>query len=130
MRRITAIATVVALLVLGACNSEDDGGAIDTSETTTTSAPDTGAGKSTGGGQVEVKDFAFAPAQLTVRVGEKVTWRFGDSTAHTATADDGSFDSGGHSAGETFDHTFDAAGTFSYRCTIHESMKGTVTVSG
>jgi plastocyanin len=132
MRRIPAIAAVVALLVLGACNSDDDGGAIDTSDTseTTTSTADTGAGKATGGGQVEVKGFAFSPPQLSVRVGDKVTWRFADSATHTVTADDGSFDSGGHSSGETFDHTFETAGTFSYHCTIHGSMKGTVAVSG
>jgi len=131
MRRtsVLGVAAVTALLVLGACGSDDDGGAIDTSDTTTTSA-DTGAGKATGGGQVDVKGFAFAPAQLSVRVGEKVTWRFGDSVTHTVTADDGSFDSGGHGAGDTFDHTFEQAGTVAYHCTIHESMKGTVTVSG
>ena len=131
MRRTALVGIVlVTALLFGACNNEDDGGAVDTSEETTTTPADTGAGEQAGGGQVEVKDLAFTPPQLTVRVGEKVTWRFGDSTTHTVTADDSSFDSGGHSAGETFDHTFEAAGTVAYHCTIHRSMKGTVTVSG
>lgn len=128
MRRTAVLGIVLAAALLGACGSDDDGGAIE--DVTTSSSADTGAGSPTSGAQVDVQGFKFTPAEISVRVGDKVTWRFTDNTAHTVTADDGSFDSGGHGSGETFDHTFDEAGSVTYHCTIHETMKGTVSVSG
>ena len=50
--------------------------------------------------------------------------------SHTVTFDSGGVDSGTLKAGATFKHTFDAAGTFTYHCNFHSSMKGTVTVGG
>ena len=49
-------------------------------------------------------------------------------TAHTVTADDGSFDSKSLASNATFSQTFAKAGTFAYHCAIHPGMKGTVTV--
>ena len=60
--------------------------------------------------------------------GTTVTWTNSDSTQHTVTADDGSFDSGVLAQGQTFSHTFDTAGTIAYHCTIHPNMQATVTV--
>lgn len=114
---------VLTIALLGACGSDDDGGAVDTPLSTSTS-------EAAGGTAVEVKGFKFTPATVNVKVGDTVTWRFSDPTTHTVTADDKSFDSGGHSSGDTFDHTFGTAGSFTYHCTIHETMTGTVSVSG
>jgi len=80
------------------------------------------------GEQVTIKDFKFAPDSLTVSAGTTVTWTNQDSTQHTVTADDGSFDSGPLAQGGTFTHTFETAGTFSYHCNIHPNMKATITV--
>src|SRR6185436_6164481 len=52
-----------------------------------------------------------------------------DKDGHTVTADDGSFDSGVLKEGDTYTHTYDAEGTFSYICSVHPSMKGTVVVA-
>ena len=52
------------------------------------------------------------------------------TTAHRVKANDDSFDSEDMGQGDTFEHTFDAAGTFDYICAIHPSMKGTITVTG
>jgi plastocyanin len=72
---------------------------------------------------------AFKPDSITVKVGDAVKWDFQDDNAsHTATADDGSFDSGIKAKGENFTFTFTKAGSFGYSCTIHPTMKGTVTV--
>ena len=81
-------------------------------------------------GSVSIRDFAFGPASVTVGVGETVTWSNDDSTEHTATATDGSFDTGLLGRGESGGATFESAGTFSYLCQPHPFMKGTVRVVG
>lgn len=80
------------------------------------------------GGSVTIKDLSFQPNALTVPVGSTVTWTNNDSTQHTVSADDGSFDSGILQQGATFSQTFATAGTFAYHCNIHDTMTGTITV--
>jgi hypothetical protein len=64
-----------------------------------------------------------------VHVGDTITWSNQDIAPHTATASDGSFDTGTINPGKSGSHTFTKAGTFAYICSIHPSMKGTVTVA-
>ena len=80
---------------------------------------------------VLIQDFTFDPPHIQVTVGDTVTWTQGtDEEAHTATADDGTFDSGTLAdEGATFDFTFEEAGEFSYFCEIHPEMLGLVTVT-
>ena len=73
--------------------------------------------------------MTYVPDQLTVSVGDTVTWTNTDPMRHTVTADDGAFDSGRLGGGETFSHTFTSAGPVPYHCEIHSGMTGTVTVS-
>ncbi len=87
------------------------------------SAPPAGAGSA-----VSIAGFSFQPATITVAVGATVTWTNQDSAGHTVTADDSSFTSERLATGATFSHTFATAGTFTYHCAIHSSMKATVTV--
>lgn len=71
----------------------------------------------------------YSPATFTVKVGQTVTWSNGDGGVHTVTSDtSGVFDSGNMPSGDTFSHTFTQAGTYTYYCTIHPWMKGTVVV--
>jgi plastocyanin len=77
---------------------------------------------------VTMGDFFFSPASVSVAVGDTVTWHNTGQAPHTATANDGSFDTGTINAGGSGSHTFSSAGTFSYICTIHPNMKGTVRV--
>jgi plastocyanin len=77
---------------------------------------------------VTISDFQFSPGAVTVNVGDTVTWTNDGPTPHSATANDGSFDTGIMDAGQSGSHTFTAAGTFSYICTPHPNMTGTVTV--
>jgi plastocyanin len=91
-----------------------------------TSTTVTAAAASTG---VTIKDFKFAPASTSVHVGDTITWTNQDVAPHTATASDGSFDTGSLSQGKSGSHTFTKAGSFPYICSIHPSMKGTVTVA-
>jgi plastocyanin len=71
---------------------------------------------------------AFGANPLTVAVGTTVAWTNNDSTIHTSVANGSQWNSGSISPGQTFRFTFSTAGTFSYRCTIHPNMVGTVTV--
>lgn len=75
-----------------------------------------------------IKGFAFSPNPLTVKVGTTVTWTNDDTVLHTVTADDKSF-SGFVLPGKTFSHTFTTRGTFTYHCSIHPFMKGSVIVT-
>lgn len=81
------------------------------------------------GDQVNIDNFAFVPATLTVRAGSTVTWTNHDEEPHTVVASDGSFHSPGLGTGGTFSHTFATAGTFDYVCSIHPMMHGTVVVT-
>ena len=72
----------------------------------------------------------YQPKTVTVPAGQAVTWTWQDQgNQHSVTADDGSFDSCLHNAGYTFTVTFAKPGTYSYRCSIHSQMTGTVTVT-
>ncbi len=59
-----------------------------------------------------------------------MTWTNEDGAAHRIKSDDDSFNSEDLGQGDTFEHTFDAAGTFDYVCGIHPSMTGSITVTG
>jgi len=98
-----------------------------TDTTMAAAAGDTSA-SATADGAVAIKDFSFTPKDITVKVGTAVTWTNGDDFAHSIESGDGSFDSEKLDSGATFSHTFDTAGTFKYRCGIHNSMTGSVVV--
>ncbi len=77
---------------------------------------------------VRIADFAFGRASVTVREGDTVTWSNSDEAPHTATADDGSFDTGVMDPGQSASVTFQNAGTVTYFCAIHPSMTARVVV--
>jgi plastocyanin len=76
----------------------------------------------------ECGDQCYVPNNVKISVGGTVMWKNVDSAAHTVTDVNGSFDSSLVSAGKSFQHKFDAAGTYEYMCIVHPWMKGTVTV--
>jgi plastocyanin len=77
---------------------------------------------------VEIKNFSFSPASLTVKVGDKVTWTNSDSAGHSATADDNSFDTGVLEQGQSGSATFSKPGTYTYHCSVHPNMTATIIV--
>lgn len=110
-RRISALAAAAVALLVGGL--------------LLLSVPATAAGH-----DVTVQNLAYNPASITVQVGDTVTWTNQDALPHTVTADDGSFDQPLAASGGTATITFSKAGTFTYHCTIHPSMHGTVVVEG
>jgi plastocyanin len=80
-------------------------------------------------GSVSIGDNFYSPASVTVTAGDDVTWSNNGQATHSATADDGSFDTGVFGPGGSRSVTFDSPGTFSYYCTVHgQSQSGTVRV--
>ena len=79
------------------------------------------------GTAVAAANTAFNPNSVTAAVDGVVTWTNGDSVPHTVTFNDGP-DCGRFNQGESVSATFGAAGEYTYRCTIHPSMRGTVVV--
>lgn len=96
------------------------------------------------GATVDTSLLAFAPKSVHISKGETVTWIAGDNIAHvlvegsyevgsdglrTKESDDKAFNLKLSKKGQQVSHTYDMAGTFTYFCTIHHGMNGSVTVS-
>ena len=96
--------------------------ASDGSRTSETSAG--GVGK-----DIDITDFAFTPSIISIKKGDMIRWANKDSAPHTVTSDSGSeLASATLSNGKTYSHTFNTAGTYSYHCDIHPSMKAKIIV--
>ena len=89
---------------------------------------------------VSISDYLFSPDTITIATNTPVRWTNGGTVSHTVTADGGSFDSGAlggtgtdpygaPTQGGKYDHTFAAAGTFTYHCEVHPGMTGAVIVT-
>jgi plastocyanin len=75
-----------------------------------------------------MKNFAFDPKNLTLRVGDTVRWVNNSGTPHTSTSG-GNWDSSIVASGSSFERKFNSPGTFNYRCDIHPDVQtGTITV--
>ncbi|MCD9020968.1 cupredoxin domain-containing protein [Cohnella silvisoli] len=77
---------------------------------------------------VEIKDFTFSPDKVTIRKGGTVKFINRDKVKHTATADGGEFDTGLIGKDVAGEVKFDETGTFSYFCSPHPGMTGTIVV--
>ena len=75
-----------------------------------------------------MEGVAFVPQTLTVKPGDVVVWVNKDLFPHTATAQNREFDSGEIAPGKTWKYIAEKPGEFSYVCTLHPTMKGTLTV--
>ncbi len=126
------LAFLGAALALSACSSSTPtsptqyGGGMQMPAPVATATPAPASGST----RVTISGFAFS--SLTVAVGSNVTWTNADSAAHTATADSSSafqWDTGNIAPGATSAPIqFNQAGTFTYHCSVHPSMHGTIVV--
>jgi plastocyanin len=120
MRRIVLLITVATLVVVGTLLAVSVAGAHKHPTAMAQKHPTR---------TVLIQDFSFKPAHITIKRGTKVRWINKDSTAHTATTNNGrSFDSGQLGPGQRYTHTFKSAGKKSYHCEIHPDMRGSVVV--
>ena len=77
---------------------------------------------------VEIRNNAFIPDQLNVAPGTTVTFVNRDDVPHTATSDNGLFDSGELAPGASYPVVLDGAGTVTYHCELHPEMQGSIVV--
>ncbi len=82
-----------------------------------------------GTNEVWIQSYAFNPSTITVAAGTTITWTNKDAVGHSVTSKKGVFDSGIFGMNETHSIAFPIAGTYSYYCTVHPSMTGTVVVN-
>jgi plastocyanin len=80
------------------------------------------------GVDVKIDNFVFGPQTVTIPVGATVTWTNHDDIPHTSVSTDGVFKSKVMDTDEKFSYTFTKTGTYSYFCSIHPKMTGTVVV--
>ena len=77
---------------------------------------------------VTIEGYEFRPQRLTVQTGARVTWVDKDAANHTVTFDGGPGDLGNVDPNERVSTKFNSPGTYSYVCTYHPNMRGTVVV--
>ena len=78
---------------------------------------------------IEIKDFAFSPQTITVKSGEKITWTNRDEEPHTVVSVEKQFKkSSALDTDETFTITAGAPGTYTYFCSVHPKMTGTIVI--
>lgn len=128
-----ALAALAFAVPLAGCGGDDEPS--DEPAAPSESAEPAGSGDAGAGAQapvqaatVDIREFAYEPATVTVRAGGTVEWVNADAAPHTATADDDSFDTGSLAKGDKAKVTLDKAGTFTYICTFHPFMNATVEV--
>ena len=140
MKRTLALLSIAALVLLGACGSDDgNGSATPAEDDQTTTGDDAGedgsasGGKKGGAGTLEVvtEDFAFKPSSLTAEPGTEITVVLTnkDSAEHSFTIEELDVEAEAH-GGETAQDTFTAeAGTYEFFCEYHpDDMRGTLQV--
>ncbi|KOU59446.1 metal-binding protein [Streptomyces sp. MMG1533] len=123
-RTAAALAGACTLLALAGCSNGGNGNG-----PAKTSDPPAATSAGPAAARIVIENFAFSPANLRVRPGTKITVVNRDSAAHTVTAGDKTFDTGSIAGDATATFTAPSApGSYSYICTIHPNMKGTLSV--
>jgi plastocyanin len=120
------LVSLVVLVGAGACSSSK----ASTATTTSTGKAGAAGASAVRTDSVTIKDYAFAPKSITVKVGTKVTWTNKDSFAHSI-KDPATDQTGAQNIdpNASYSHTYTKAGTYPYVCAIHANMHGTVTVT-
>lgn len=136
---IVAVLVVIVLVALFYLNSGNMGSYTNTNPNpnvrVNTQAP-TNTGDSAGSGagsssnyDIQIIGYAFDPEEVTIKVGDTITWTNMDSAQHTVVSTSGKeLASERLSKGNSYFHTFTKAGTYYYYCTLHPSMKAKVIV--
>jgi plastocyanin len=124
-RTAVALGGACTLLALVSCSNGGNGNG-----PATTSSPPAATSAGPSAARIVIENFAFTPANLRVRPGTKITVVNRDSAPHTVTATgDKTFDTGSIAGDATTTFTAPStSGSYSYICTIHPNMKGTLTV--
>ena len=124
------------ILLAGILRLAGCGTSTNTAVPTTTAAPAGTTSSNSSVAEVKITEqdekYGFAPATLTVAKGTRVEWSNTTDAPHTVTSDSGTTLASSmiNPSGGSFDFTFTQPGTYTYHCTVHPYMKGTIVVTG
>jgi plastocyanin len=133
MRTLAAFSLIAAMLVSG-CGNGGYGGSSGAMAAPQAPKPATSVAAAAPSGPavrmatVDIASFMYKPVVVVVRKGGRIRWTNSDDAAHTATADDRSFDTQTIDRGKSSMVTLTTGGTFAYHCDFHPFMKATVVV--
>ena len=86
-------------------------------------------GSTAGNNKIEIRDFMFNPPTITVKSGETITWVNRDEEPHTIVSVEKQFKkSSALDTDQEFTITAGAPGTYTYFCSVHPKMTGTIVV--
>jgi plastocyanin len=122
--RLRASAAVLLAVLAAGCGSSSS----NNNSSMTNPSPSNGATVTIVSGARSLTTTAYSPNPISVSVGTTIMWVNNDSTAHTATSNNGAFDTGAISAGGSFSKQFSTAGSFPYHCSFHPGMVATINV--
>ncbi|MET8650261.1 cupredoxin domain-containing protein [Nocardia aurea] len=130
-RVVTGFVLAAAVLLTSCGSGDSDSATTSTAKTTaaTTTPANTGSPERAAV-TVTVDDMKFAPENVTVKLGETVTWKFSDRVPHSVQGIGDKamgINSPIYTTGQ-WSYTFTALGTYRYLCSLHPQMRGTVTV--
>jgi len=130
-RWVGTIATLAALTLVAATGCSKSSKSASTSTSTTAAPTTTAAAAVNQGAVVQVSEYAFTGASVTIKAGQSVVWHNEGNVAHTVTETSAhDFNSPDIDPGQTYVQTFDKPGTYTYICSIHpDRMRGTVVVT-
>lgn len=132
-------AALVGMLLLAGCGTSTNtssGAGSNAAAPTATAAPAGTTASNAAVALVKITEqndkYGFAPTMLTVAKGTRVVWSNTTDAPHTVTSDTGTTLASSmiNPSGGTFSFTFTQPGTYSYHCTVHPYMKGTIVVTG
>lgn len=122
----SAVFLCLVATAFAGCGSGDDSAGGSGQESTPTATAETA---SAGDVEVAIQDFKYVPAETAVEAGSTVNWTNEDGAPHTATADNGSFDTGDLREGDSGKVTLREPGEYEYFCEFHKFMRGRITVN-
>lgn len=131
-RSLGLTAAVGAILALSACGNgapatSSSGGGGGGASVGTAAASGLGSPAATVQQTAQLK---FDPATTNLKVGQVIEWTNGSSVPHNVTFDNyPSLSSQTMQQGDKWEVKFTTPGTYSYRCTFHPGMDGTITVT-
>ncbi len=126
---VIAVTAVTLTMAAAACGKTTTSPSATVTTAGASGAPTTaGAASPAAAGTIDIHQFMFQPSPAHAKVGATITVTNKDSTDHSLTAIDGSFDTGVFSSGSKT-ITLTKAGTFSIHCRIHNFMTGTIIVA-
>jgi amicyanin len=129
---IVVVIVVAGVLVAATHGAKKTPEASSSSSSSSTKPDDTALSNAVATNTATIQDFKFSPAVIKVKVGDTVTWTNKDSVGHSVVADTASADAPNGplmQQGETYQFTFNKAGTFTLHCNPHTYMHQVVEVT-